>query len=92
MPYITNTAIGNSALGRINNAGAQGNTAVGHEAMFAQTGAISNTTAIGYHALFQNSANDNTAVGYNTLKNNTIGIGNTALGSNALFNNGNAQK
>lgn len=82
-----NTAIGNSALGRINNAGAQGNTAVGHEAMFAQTGAISNTTAIGYHALFQNSANDNTAVGYNALQGNLGAAGNTAVGSSTLNNN-----
>ena len=82
-----NTAVGTSALGRINTATAQYNTAVGFEAMFAQTGSISNTTAIGYHALFQNSGNNNVALGFQALQGNLAAIGNTAVGGYSLNNN-----
>lgn len=82
-----NTAVGASALGRINTATAQYNTAVGFEAMFAQTGSISNTTAIGYHALFQNAGNSNTALGFQALQGNLTAIGNTAVGGYSLNNN-----
>ncbi|HLA54643.1 MAG TPA: hypothetical protein VK623_00960 [Flavobacterium sp.] len=79
-----NTAVGNSALGR--NTGS-GNTVMGHEAEFGSTAAFNNTTAIGYHALFSNSASNNTALGYNALQGNTASTGNTAVGSSALNNN-----
>jgi hypothetical protein len=79
-----NTAVGNFALGRTTGGG---NTAVGHEAEFGSGSAFSNTTAIGYHALFGNSASNNTAVGYNALQGNTSATGNTAVGSSALNNN-----
>jgi len=60
---------------------------MGHEAEFGSTSAFNNTTAIGFHALFGNSASNNTAVGYNALQGNTSAIGNTAVGASALNNN-----
>ncbi|RZJ33301.1 MAG: hypothetical protein EOO51_14315 [Flavobacterium sp.] len=78
-----NTAVGNFALGR--NLGT-GNTAMGHEAEFGSGTAFNNTTAVGYHALFGNSASNNTAVGYNALQANASATGNTAVGSGALNN------
>lgn len=81
-----NVAIGSSAL-FYNTVGE--NTAVGS---LAASGNASNTTAvritaIGYRALTANYGNDNTSVGYDSLKTNTTGFSNTAVGSTALFSN-----
>ncbi len=79
-----NIAVGHSALGR--NSGS-GNTVIGFESMFGAISAASNSTAVGWHALFGNSASNNTAVGYNALQGNGGATGNTAVGSAALNNN-----
>ena len=90
-----NTAVGTSALRGINNAASQNNTAIGFEAMTG-AGNISNTTAIGYHALFQNTAGNSTAVGYNALQGqigggtNNTGFGFSALNNNTLGDNNTA--
>lgn len=79
-----NVAIGERSLGR--NSGSA-NTVIGWEAMFGTASTSSNSTAIGWHALFANRGNNNTAVGWNALQGNTTAIGNTAVGSEALNNN-----
>ena len=79
-----NTGIGQSALGR--NTGSR-NTSIGFESMFGSAAAFSNTTAIGWHALFNNSVNESTAIGYQACNNNTTGTGNTAIGYSSLNNN-----
>ncbi len=84
-----NTAVGTSALRGINDAAAQHNTAIGFEAMTG-AGNISNTTAVGSRALFQNTASNSTAVGYNALQGQVGGAtGNTGVGSGVLNNNTN---
>jgi hypothetical protein len=83
-----NTALGSSAL-RLNFSGHH-NTAVGSGALYVSQG--SKNTAVGSNALYVNqfsTANENTAVGYNCLRNNKHGINNTAVGSNALSTNAN---
>ena len=42
---------------------------------------------LGDDALLNNTGTDNTAIGFNTLLNNTIGHANTAIGFSALFSN-----
>jgi hypothetical protein len=65
------------------------NTAVGVNALLNNFG-IDNT-AIGFSALFGNSAgNNNTAVGFAALYYNSTGIKNTATGADALRNNTNS--
>jgi hypothetical protein len=82
-----NTAVGNDALRGINSNAAQYNTAIGFEAMTG-AGNISNTTAIGYHALFQNTVSNSTAIGYNALQGQVgNGTGNTGVGASVLNNN-----
>ncbi len=67
------------------NAGSE-NTAVGRDALFANTSGEDNT-AIGSSALGNNPpGNSNTAVGSNALL-NTTGGQNTGIGADALFNN-----
>ncbi len=84
-----NTAVGTSALRGINDPAAQNNTAIGFEAMTG-AGNISNVTAVGAHALFQNTASNSTAVGYNALQGQVGGAtGNTGLGASVLNNNTN---
>jgi len=46
-----------------------------------------NNTATGAYALFNNTASDNTAVGFNALGFNTGGVDNTATGVQALYGN-----
>ena len=43
-------------------------------------------TSLGLGCLYTTSATNNTAIGYNSLKNNSTGGFNTAVGSNALLN------
>jgi hypothetical protein len=69
------------------------NTAVGYQALNANTTAVSNT-AVGYQSLLSNTTgNYNTAVGggdsgaFSPLKGNTTAIQNTAIGNGALGKN-----
>ncbi|MEN9336421.1 MAG: hypothetical protein RLZZ500_1408 [Bacteroidota bacterium] len=83
-----NTAIGHSALQGINNTASRFNTALGFQAMYAGTGNVSNVVAIGANALFQNTASNATAVGYNALQGQIGGgTGNTGVGFSVLNNN-----
>ena len=81
-----NVAIGRDALQQQNFTAAQNtyNTAVGGNAMKANTTGTANT-AVGGLALDANTtANNNTAVGYSALTANTTGANNTASGRSAL--------
>ena len=62
-------------------------TAVGFQALAnANVSGIANS-ALGYHALFNNTdGGGNTAIGLQALVDNTIGDGNVAIGNNALSN------
>jgi endosialidase-like protein len=99
-----NTALGNNALDSVNSGGGGiNNTAVGFNALTANTtgfynvavgsGALqSNTTgtfnmAIGAEALKANNSNFNLAIGFRTLFQNTSGNHNTGIGAAALRNN-----
>ena len=53
----------------------------------ANTSTGNGVTILGGGAMVANTGNNNTAVGNNTLRNNTTGNSNTALGVDALFNN-----
>jgi hypothetical protein len=44
-----------------------------------------NNTAVGYQSLLNNTANNNTAYGFSSLKANTSGTQNTGIGQSALF-------
>ena len=62
------------------------NTAVGYEALVANTTGDQNT-AVGYEALPSNTTGyHNTALGYQALEGNTSGLNNTAVGYQALGN------
>jgi hypothetical protein len=81
-----NTAEGTDALLNVNfgSAGLGDNTAIGFDALTADTTGIQNT-AVGSEALFSNTTgNDNTAEGKSALINNTLGSSNTAVGIAAL--------
>ena len=102
VPGVWNTAIGQFAL-NLDVSGGTGNTAVGLNALRANTlgdfnsalgvNALrfnvigSNNTGLGYQALFHNTGAMNTAVGVNALANNTTGFNNTAVGQGALGHN-----
>ena len=102
VPGVWNTAIGQFAL-NLDVSGGTGNTAVGLNALRANTlgdfnsalgvNALrfnvigSNNTGLGYQALFHNTGAMNTAVGVNALANNTAGFNNTAVGQGALGHN-----
>jgi hypothetical protein len=95
----TNTAVGASALAA-NEAGGTNNTAVGYQALDANTTGDQNTavgdsalganvtgnnnTAMGYQALLANTGNANTAVGHSAAKTLTSGGDNSAFGLQAL--------
>ncbi|MEO6818872.1 MAG: tail fiber domain-containing protein [Ginsengibacter sp.] len=85
-------AIGKDALYLNGSGGATGvqglfNTAVGSEALTANTKGLNNT-ATGYNALFTNTIGiGNTANGSSALLSNTSGNDNTALGNQSLFSN-----
>ncbi len=86
-PWATdNTAVGFNAL-KVNQptlaTNGYQNTAIGSQALVANTTGSTNT-AIGYTALnLNNSGSGNTAIGYNALTTNTTGTDNTALGYGA---------
>ncbi|MDR3425458.1 MAG: DUF1566 domain-containing protein [Alphaproteobacteria bacterium] len=65
-------------------AGWEANTAVGYQALTANTVGSGNT-AQGFQALYSNGGNNNTAVGYGVLHYNWGGSNNTAVGSGALY-------
>jgi hypothetical protein len=76
-----NVGVGNQAL-QFNSTGSQ-NTAVGH-ATLGTTGAnFSNSTAVGYTALRNSTAGNNTAVGFESGLSNTSGTNNTSVGYQA---------
>lgn len=77
-----NTAVGIEAL--VNNTEGKGNTALGYQALKAQTGNKLYNTAVGYQALENNLVDYNTAVGSNALGAHTNGYGNVAMGMDAL--------
>jgi len=81
-----NTAIGFQSMN--NNSSGNYNTAVGAFSSYNTTIGIRNT-AIGTSALYFNNANDNTAVGYEALnqQSSAAAKNNTAIGSNAMRNN-----
>jgi len=74
-----------NAVGNTNTADGNGhNTAIGYQALQANTLGAANT-AIGYQALLQNTGGiQNTAIGDHALLNNASGNWNTAMGVNAL--------
>jgi hypothetical protein len=79
-----NTVLGDDAL--MNNLGGD-NTAIGFEALQANTTGNDNT-ALGFRALRSNTTGTfNTATGFEALFRNTIGGGNTANGLGALLSN-----
>jgi hypothetical protein len=59
------------------------NCLIGTSAAGGISGNFSNGTAVGYQALLENTGNDNTAVGNTSLKANTSGTQNTAVGAGA---------
>ena len=80
--HIQNTAIGNLALLSLTSATEEGNTAVGASSMqLSPLGKLN--TAVGYRALYQTKANNNTSIGQDSLYNHVIGDNNVALGLGA---------
>jgi trimeric autotransporter adhesin len=92
-----NTAVGRGAMFRFGTS--RNNTAIGYAALASQsflnggTPYGSNNTAIGYEAMYTNNPTSisngirNVAVGFQSLRANTIGYGNTSLGfQNMLLN------
>ena len=62
-----------------------GNTAEGENALFNLDVSSSHfDTAVGFHALFNDTGGLNTAIGAGALESNTSGIGNVAVGGSAL--------
>ncbi len=80
-----NTAIGSKSMVGI--IGGIGNTAVGSGALSSNGGDGSYNVAVGYDALINNNASNNTGVGTYALLANTIGNSNTALGFASLESN-----
>lgn len=83
--FPNNLAFGNG-LRSLNNTfgGAYDNTAIGINALLANTQGTSNV-AVGTNALKANtSASSNTAIGQNALQTNTTGFENTAIGNAAM--------
>ena len=101
-PGVWNTAIGGFTL-NVDISGGTGNTAVGLNALRANTlgdfnsalgvNALrfndtgNNNTALGYQALFVNTGDSNTAVGFNALHSNTTAVQGVAVGQGALGSN-----
>lgn len=83
-----NTAVGYKSM--LNTTNAQNNSAFGINALRSNTTGFRNT-AIGANSMnnFQdniNTGNENTAVGHQSLRNNTSGSNNTAIGQESLRN------
>ena len=84
---ITNTAIGDSALGKSGVHSNPYNTAIGYHSLFSNT-IGSNNVAIGSDALADNiEGGYNVAIGVKALQQNTTGNNNVATGYQALFSN-----
>ena len=79
-----NTVLGEDAL--VNASGAS-NTAIGADALGANTTGSANTAVGAFALLFNTTGMFNTATGAAALEENTTGVGNTANGSGALFSN-----
>jgi hypothetical protein len=82
---IWNTAIGHNAL-RNNTTGSY-NVAIGGQASGSGNTIATQNVAVGYEALFINSANLMTAVGYQSMRQNTTGAQNAAFGAQTLRDN-----
>lgn len=80
-----NTACGIGALNSVSKS--MGVTAIGHQALFSITEYGSRCVAVGHQALFSNERPFNTAVGYQSMYNNTDGEKNTAMGDCSLLSN-----
>ena len=80
-----NTAHGANALAT--NTGGSSNTAVGYAAMYASNNGtlVVRNTAVGHTALYQATADDNSAFGYAALRVQTTGSRNTAIGNQAGY-------
>ncbi len=86
-----NTALGGYALYNSSGANANGNTAVGYYAMYANSTGLYNTS-VGRYSMHANSSGyDNVAVGAASLYSNTSGSFNTGIGVSALYNSTTAQ-
>ena len=84
---VRTSARGPSPLTVIEDPGYPYRTAIGFQALFANTTGSSNT-ASGYRALHSNTQGDfNTANGYGVLFSNTFGYSNTGIGVQALSSN-----
>ena len=82
-----NLAIGHTALASLDNSDADFNTAIGYNAMTANTEGY-NGVAVGYGALAANTTGaNNVAIGNNALRENTEGHNSLAIGINALREN-----
>lgn len=62
----------------------QFNTAIGFQALSANTSGTSSNTAVGYRSLLNTIAGQNTAIGTLAMQNNTVGNSNIAIGFNAM--------
>jgi len=62
------------------------NVAIGNGALYSNIAAYSNT-AVGFDALHNDSASENTAIGYQAMYSNTTGVANVAMGQTALREN-----
>lgn len=98
-----NTAIGSQAMAALTGT-AGNNVAIGSRSMQTKTAGIGNTavgmlslsesggtagndnTAIGYQALRNNGGNRNTSVGYQSMRFNLTGANNTTIGWQGLYN------
>jgi hypothetical protein len=72
---------GNSSTGN-----ATHNTSLGYQSLYSCINGISNV-ALGYNAGYLTNANNNVAIGTNSLYNNTAGYQNLAIGTNSLYSN-----
>jgi hypothetical protein len=84
----SNTAVGSQALGGINTAASQDNTAVGFRAFALGASAnITRSTGIGAYAMENSTAGSSTALGYGALRGANgvnLGVSNVAIGIEAL--------
>jgi hypothetical protein len=89
--WFNTIGVGNSALGSLalyGNISGTGNTAMGAFSLYSNFNTGSNT-AVGYTSMYTNKGSENTSIGAYALYGDpgAIGIRNTAIGSNAFFNN-----
>jgi len=80
---FNNVAIGTVALSY--NTTGSNNVGIGIEALVGGDSPGNNNTAVGGEALYVNSGDNNTAIGFNVLQADTTGANNTAFGTNALL-------